>query len=446
MKRAFSLWLRLALLGTLGLSLGLSVGCGDGGENENENENGENEDENGENGKEFVADTSDYDGLIAWSKVAAFGVYVWDLPKSELVYSHEPQEETTLTLIGQPTLSRDGSTFAYAHGETIGLGGLLLGVSLRDMASGDLIAYPVDDLREDQQRITSQPSLSRDGKIVAVLEQQFDWVESEIGLLPDNETDEIIEVWNRETGERTQITDGTHIDIQPHLAADGSRVLFLSNRGGGKYDFYIADVEENPAVERLTDLGNEPEARGYSSETASPNHIAVSDDLRYVAFIGRGPHLGEPDNLEKSATAFFLLDTSTKTLERLDVMPHGITVHEQSLLDMRSVALSGDGSTIAYHLHFTSFDIDRIGSSTQVLIADRATPSNTRLIEESGEGDIDSALDTAGLALSADGSQIAYSFRGSELWIRGSDGSNPAQIVAKEQKRVAHGLAMDLSF
>src|SRR5690554_4082959 len=80
--------LRLLLTALLVFGIGcidfFGGGNGDGELNEDREEQAE---------QEVPRDTSDYDGLLTWSKATRIGVFVWDLPNSKYAFEYDEAED-----------------------------------------------------------------------------------------------------------------------------------------------------------------------------------------------------------------------------------------------------------------------------------------------------------------------------------------------------------------
>lgn len=435
MLRAYALWLQLALAA----ALIFNSGCGSEGGDDSEEGNGRRDggDTNGD-GEDFIADTSGFDGLLTWTFGSRAGLFVWDLPNSELIFERRGSEDEAV-FPGEPSLSRDGSALAYTAFTPFLLATLFGEVTVRDLETGTEEAYPTTGLSAAHQRDTTNPSISADGRFVAVAEKNFEWVETEFGRNIENETERAIQIWDRTSGELTYITDGSFKAYAPRISADGSKVLFLSNQYSA-LDFYMANTSAPFEIERVTTFADETELNLGSSFSSAPGKISYSDDLRYVAFIA--------ETEDSSAQAAFILDTQTKAIERAVIQPIDVTLGEDANVWLRSIAISGDGSTLAYAVYYMDIYVDEgeVITSRQILRAPRTNPGSTVLIAE--DSGITAGMDPSGLALSADGAQIAYSLALEELWVNLIDGSDPRKVISAEQDRVGtdFGLSMSLSF
>lgn len=369
-------------------------------------------------------DTSIYEGRLTWTKRLDSGVYVWDLPRSKLLFRRDAGESGEEgPLVSAPTLSADGSTLAYQIAED----GRWT-VELVDLDSGDILPYPHTGLEEDERSEPISPSLSQDGRRVAVARSR------PLNGLPLSGKYSI-EVWDRDTSATIHLSGGDSLVARPILSADGERVLFLSSDEDGKVELSLAEVEEDAAIERLP-LPEGLETSGIAS-LAAPGALSASADLRWVA-------ISAYSNREP---AFFLLDTSAGTSERIDILSV-FEVSGNAEFMGGAVEISADGSTLAFSLRY--LDHILIGGSLvdtyfggKVVVAPRSNPAELRVIRSS-----EVAYTLSGIALSADGSRIAFTDLPGTLWVSGIDGSDPRLVASEDEGLLGSALSgrMYLSF
>lgn len=86
------------------------------------------------------------------------------------------------------------------------------------------------------------------------------------------------DLWMRRRRELVQLTDDAYLDVEPRFVADGSAIVFASDRGG-KMDLWRMDLDTH-------------DARALTSERGNVLEPAVSPDGESVAFLsldGEGP-------------------------------------------------------------------------------------------------------------------------------------------------------------
>lgn len=257
-------------------------------------------------------DTLGYAGRLTWSKTKIQGVFVWDLPTSELVFeAYEPDEP--MRWYSDPTLSADGSTFAYTKRIIVGLNEFLGSTVLRNLTMGEEVSYSDQGVAANARRLSFSPSLSADGSRVAISEQYLEWADTEREDYPLHISNRRIQVWDRNTDTLIQVTDGTFRDVRPQISDDGKRVFFLSDRDETGLDFYIANVEDHAEVGRISFKASLKV--NALSEMDEPGRISLSGDLRWLAFVASVKAADE----EVFRLGYFLMDTTTGSVQELNI-------------------------------------------------------------------------------------------------------------------------------
>jgi hypothetical protein len=356
-------------------------------------------------------DTSGYDGLLLWTKGSGFGVMGWDLAGSRLAVSEEVPFDGSDRL-GQPRASADRSTIALVAYEEIAEGKLLGSVRGVGLGAGGGWRYRTDDLKPNQHRLTQQPWLDSTGNLVAVAESTItkEWNE-DLGMDLYFESPLSIEVWDRSGNQRIRVTEGDSSHSSPMLTADGKTVFFLSDRDG-EVDLYRAEVKEGADVERLDALA----ATGVEAIAGTAGGPQISGDGRWLVFVGA---------LGGQRTGAFLLDTPAGGFTRLD---SGEGSNEGSV---ENVSISHDGSTLSWTAGCTptcsGWIRPTVGGTPHLVVED--------------------VFLTSPLALSPDGSQIAYLSNEGVLLVMRGDGSDPRVVTsADEERNIATVMLFQLGF
>lgn len=355
-------------------------------------------------------DTSGYDGLLLWTKGSGFGVMGWDLAGSRLAVSEEVPFDGSDRL-GQPRASADRSTIALVAYEEIAEGKLLGSVRGVGLGAGGGWRYPTDDLKPNQHRLTQQAWLDSTGNLVAVAESTItkEW-NDDLGMDLYFESPLSIEVWDRSGNQRIRITEGESSDSSPMLTADGKTVFFLSDRDG-EVDFYRAEVKEGADAERLDALTT----TGIEAIAGTAGGPQISGDGRWLVFVG---DLG---GLRKGA---FLVDTQAQEVSRLDSGEGSV----------ENVSISHDGSTLSW-VDGCEFHIASCRGWTRP-----TEGGEPRLMAED-------VFVSSPLALSPDGSQIAYLSNEGVLLVMRGDGSDPRVVTsADEERNIATVMLFQLGF
>ncbi|WP_162687483.1 PD40 domain-containing protein [Bradymonas sediminis] len=378
--------------------------------------------EDSRSAEEIERDTSAYSGYLTWSRMHEdVGTTVWDLANME-ARAHVGVNAYN-ELSGEARLSQNRKTLVYTllleqytsfTGPTT--------VIVQDIETGAEKRYPSKIGTNGFSRIKKSPSISADGRRIA-LSQTDAAYESRPGTESLTIMPWSIQVWDIESDELIDVTTNDEAsfgpdDIAPFISADGTRVLFLSSRDTRLLDFYMADVKENASVTRVRAQGEgfTPDLRGLYIE----NQISVSADLKWVLFLAETDY---PDSLTGVRWNWTLLNTDTGDITHIDIVGADATDFTRKQLGNSAGAISADGSTLAFAYNFGTHDV----SGQKVVVSSRETPSDLREIDVTGY----TAQTGFGIALSSDGSNIAYTRENNQLWIRKTDGTNPKLVSTR---------------
>jgi Tol biopolymer transport system component len=216
-----------------------------------------------------------------------------------------------------------------------------------------------------------------------------------------------IEVWDRSGNQRIRITEGESSDSSPMLTADGKSIFFLSDRDG-EVDLYRAEVKEGADVERLDALA----ATGVEAIAGTAGGPQISGDGRWLVFVGA---------LGGQRKGAFLVDTQAQEVSRLDSGEGSV----------ENVSISHDGSTLSWTAGCTptcsGWIRPTVGGTPHLVVED--------------------VFLTSPLALSPDGSQIAYLSNEGVLLVMRGDGSDPRVVTsADEERNIATVMLFHLGF
>jgi hypothetical protein len=123
----------------------------------------------------------------------------------------------------------------------------------------------------------------------------------------------------------------------------------------------------------------------------------------------------------------FLLDISTGDVVRLDDGAKSVT----------AVAMSRDGSRLAW---IAWVDDEEVVVRAEVRTALRANLEEVQLVAA------EKVMVTSPIAVSSDGSQLAFVADMTDLYVIRPDGSDRALVSGREEKRVVALLGMTLTF
>lgn len=368
-------WLRRSLIGFS--TLGLLACTGDDSPPTTPNPPPNGSEAPGEN--PFKRDTSSHTGTLYWSKPTQSGFAIWDLPNS--VYRWVVTSESVVERqISVPYVAHDADTVAAVVSTPYNALATMPKVHVYAMGDETADVYPDDGLTSDQIRLSSVPTLSADGKTVAVIAKTVTFgkdpsVPYEIVV---DETKWGVEVWDRTTQSRR--TFGSNDDRWPMVTYDGSAVTFVSFRDGSGGDIYRIDLKGSD-VPRRYNVGNHPDLKGVVTENVMPQ---MSGNGEWIVFTG---------SLNDGGSAAFLLNGTSGDLQRIS----------GDATTIGSVAISGDGSTIAWSGNKPEVEQseDGVRIKNRGVVVRRADVSTPLVVVE------DAAL-FGPIALNHDGSTVAY--------------------------------------
>ena len=398
------------LLSILCLFLVSGMGCSD--------------DDEGNSADTLTDDDTAHGGFLVWSPGNIGGITVWDLSKNEATF-HLGEDDATHNMAGKPVISRDAKILAYSEATPIPIG-FIRKVKVRDMATGVETNYPEDNPLDSGEfiRVTDEPSISSDGSRIAVVETHY-WIdETSSGPAPSEQSLKSIQVWERNTNELINVTSGDDADLFPIISADGTRVLFISNRDTPDHDFYLADVEENATLKRVS-YKNGDAARSIA-HLSDVGHLSASADLKWLLFLSRVPN---PDDPNAPLLDYLLMNTETGAVTPLHILPPDAHVSSRIQFTLSGAAISADGTTFAVQFLWSDLDASPpIVNGPRIVVGSTESPEDMRIILS----DNDVMGNYSSVALSADGRKIAYMLGPDELWISNAEGSNPAKIIGAD--------------
>ena len=198
-------------------------------------------------------------------------------------------------------------------------------------------------------------------------------------------------------------------DLSP-ISADGNVVAFTSdasdlvaNDNNGYSDVFVHD-RTTGTTERVS-----VDSSGAEGDDNSW-FPALSADGQLVAFVSFATNLVSGDN--NLLQDIFVHDRSTGLTERVDVGPSGAEADGPNYY----ATLSADGRIVAFASYATNLVAGDANAQVDVFVHDRATGATERVsVDSSGaEGD-DGSGDLPLLALSSDGSIVAFESKATNL-------------------------------
>lgn len=237
----------------------------------------------------FVAFLSEADNLVAGDANRAADVFVRDRLRRETIrVSAAVTDPASLGVSGTPSISPNGRVVAF---EAFALDGPIGSIYVHDRRTGETRPVSVSSSGEPGNDTSSEPTLSRDGRVVAF--QSF-----ASNLVPDDRNGHAdVFVHDRRTGRTQRVSvaaDGGEPDgpsFQPSISADGRFVAFASfatnlvaDDENGAIDVFLRDLRTGRTALASVSSADAP----ANGDSQSPS---ISADGRAVAFISLASNL-----------------------------------------------------------------------------------------------------------------------------------------------------------
>jgi Tol biopolymer transport system component len=246
----------------------------------------------------------------------------------------------------EASISGDGRFVAFASAASDlvpGDGNAAADVFVRDLQAGTTTRVSVDTTGGDPDGASDDPSISGDGRYVALTSVASDLVPGDGNSASD------VFVRDRQTNTTTRVSldatggdpDGPSFD--PEISGDGRHVAFTSFAqdlvpGDGNLffeDLFVRDRQTNTTTRVSVDTADgDPDNRSLFP--------SISGDGRYVAFMSFASDLIPDDG--NPASDIFVRDRQTNTTSRVSVDADGGDANGPSF----GVSISGDGRSIAF--------------------------------------------------------------------------------------------------
>jgi len=410
----------------------------------------------------FVAFTSAADNLVPGDSNAALDVFIYDRQLSTMARASVAGDGTQ----GDgdsvaPSIERTGSIVAFTSEATNLVAGDANGhsdVFVRTLGAGPstaLVSVAAGGAGPGDG-VSDEPSLSRDGSVVAFSSDATDLVAGDTndsrdvfrrGLAEGGVT----ELVSRRNGSSTVAGNGD--SFSPSVSADGTQIAFASratNLLGSSDDNDVADIFLRTPQSNSTELVSRSCGNDAADDASSDPHISsdTGSGGAGVSFVTDASNLLQgcsgtpaPDNNNLPDVYFRPLGPSPIVNERISRDPAGAQFNRPSL----ESAVSGDGRLIAFAVDGLEASAGGPGAGAEVFGRDRSTTpgTTTRLSTPAGGPALGPAV-TESPAISADGNIVAYASAASDLV---TDDSNSLTDVFvsdrahKETTRVSRGLS-----
>ena len=411
----------------------------------------------------FVAFTSAADNLVPGDTNAALDVFVYDRQLSTV-------ERVSVAGDGSqgdgdsraPSIDRTGSVVAFmseatnlAAGDANGQSDVFVRRSGVGPATTTLVS-PAADGSGPGDGASDEPSLSRDGSVVAFASDATDLVAGDANdhkdvfrrSLADGAATELVSLRN---GSSTVAGNGD--SFSPSASVDGAQIAFASratNLLGSSDDNDASDIFLRTPQSKSTALISQSCGNDAADDASTDPHISSNTGSggAGVSFVTDASNLLQgcsgtpaPDNNNLPDVYFRPLGPAPVVNERISRDPAGAQFNRPSL----ESAVSGDGRLVAFAVAGLEASAGGPGSGAEVFGRDRSTtPGTTARLSTPPDGPALGPAVTESPDISADGNVVVYASAASDLV---TDDSNSLTDVfvsdrARQQTtRVSRGLS-----
>ena len=246
---------------------------------------------------------------------------------------------------GRPSVSSDGRYVAFESSASNLVAGDTNGqrdVFVRDMSTGTVVRVSVDSDEVEGDSISSDPSISADGRYVAFA--------SNASNLVAGDTNSAYDVFVRDLTATTTVrvsvdslgVQGNADSYDPSISSDGRFVAFESNASNlvagdtnSAYDVFVRDLTSTTTV-RVSVDSDEVEGNNNSSD------LSISADGRFVAFESEASNLVAGDT--NGSYDVFTRDLTATTTVRVSVNNLGV----QGNFGSFDPSISADGRYVGF--------------------------------------------------------------------------------------------------
>jgi len=302
-----------------------------------------------------------------------------------------------------PSISADGRFVAfesYASNLVPGDTNNTNDIFVRDLSTNTTTRVSVDSAGNQGNKVSSQPSISADGRFVAFYSDASNLVPGDTNNLADIFVRDLLTNTTTRVSVDSAGNQGNLVSSDPSISANGRFVAFQSQGSNlvpgdtnNTNDIFVRDLLTNTTTRVSVDsAGNQANSDSY--------YPSISADGRFVAFGSNSSNLvpGDPNNRFE----IFVRDLSTNTTTRVSVDSAGNLGNGYSY----TPSISADGRFVAFYSDASNLVPADTNNSPDVLVRDLSTNTTTRVsVDSAGNlGNGDSYLPS----ISADGRFVAF--------------------------------------
>ncbi len=319
----------------------------------------------------------------------------------------------------QPSISADGRFVAFSSqasslvpGDTNGVGDIFV----HDRQTRETERVSVSSTREEANGLSRWPAISGDGQFVAFYSEASNLVPGDTNGVGD------IFVHDRQTGETERVSvssageEASGFSLRPTISGDGRLVAFDSFASNLVPD----DTNGVPDIfvrDRVSGVTTRVSVSSAGAQGNGPSFApSISGDGRYVAFESDASNLVE--GATNGRADVFVHDRVTGQTERVSVSFTG----DEGQGHSRAPAISEDGRLVAFQSFAPNLVPDDRNRETDIFLRDRNTAETTRVsVSSTGE---EANRPSFAPSTSGDGRYVAFESGASNLVPETSSGTD----------------------
>jgi len=368
----------------------------------------------------FVAFTSAASNLVPGDTNNSFDIFVRDLSTNTTTrVSVDSAGNQGNSGSNYPSISADGRFVAFTSAASNLVPGdtnNLADIFVRDLLTNTTTRVSVDSAGNQANLVSSEPSISANGRFVAFGSQGSNLVPGDTNNRNDIFVRDLLT--NTTTGVSVDSAGklGNSISSLPSISADGRFVAFFSDASNlvprdtnNSNDIFVRDLSTNTTTRVSVDsAGNQGNGESYSP--------SISADGRFVAFYSGTTNLVPGDT--NGSSDIFVRDTRANTTTRVSVDSAGNQGNGESY----TPSISADGRFVAFISNASNLvPRDTNNIIEEIFVVDT---SSTRNVINGTPGN-DNQTGTTGndIINGSEGNDVLTGLRGNDV-LNGGDGND----------------------
>ncbi|MEG4920756.1 calcium-binding protein, partial [Microcoleus sp. F10-D1] len=367
----------------------------------------------------FVAFESPASNLVPGDTNASGDVFVRDtLANTTTRVSVDSAGNQGNNISTEPSLSANGQFVAFWSNAT----NLVPGdtnntndIFVRDSLTNTTTRVSVDSAGNQGNNLSSDPSISADGRFVAFFSNATNLVPGDTNNSGDIFVRDLLTNTTTRVSVDSAGNQGNKYSGDPSISANGRFVAFFSNATNlvpgdtnNSGDIFVRDLLTNTTTRVSVDsAGNQTKGFYNSFEPIGSFDPSISADGRLVAFYSSATNLVPGDT--GNNMDIFVRDTLANTTTRVSVDSAGNQANNYSL----SPSISADGRFVAFHSDASNLVPGDTNNRFDIFVRDLLTNTTTRVsVDSAGNQGNKGSFESS---ISADGRRVTFSSEATNL-------------------------------